>query len=136
MVDSVLPYFDLSVQLSGVQYEYNHKQTVRYFYNTKYLVHRTRSGTTISCLICTVPPTGVTGWTCVIYLSCFLSLNISLVNGYFRWVFQNFICVFLFLNDAISCYYCFYCTAVWNMFGVNTGCTYNNVHCTDEQNRF
>ena len=28
MVDSVLPYFDLSVQLAGVQYEYNHKQTV------------------------------------------------------------------------------------------------------------
>ena len=29
MVDSVLPYFDpSSVQLGGVQYEYNHKQTV------------------------------------------------------------------------------------------------------------
>ena len=28
MVDSVLPYFDLSVQLAGVQYEYINKQTV------------------------------------------------------------------------------------------------------------
>ena len=29
MVDSVLPYFDPSVQLAGVQYEYNHiKKTV------------------------------------------------------------------------------------------------------------
>ena len=33
MVDSVLPYFDLSVQLAGVQYEYNHKQTL---YGTLY----------------------------------------------------------------------------------------------------
>ena len=28
MVDLVLPYFDPFVQLDGVQYEYNHKQTV------------------------------------------------------------------------------------------------------------
>ena len=28
MVDSVLPYFDPSVQLAGVQYKYTHKQTV------------------------------------------------------------------------------------------------------------
>ena len=26
--DFVLPYFDTSAQLAGVQYEYNHKQTV------------------------------------------------------------------------------------------------------------
>ena len=61
MVDSVLPYFDLSVQLAGVQYEYNHKQTV---YGTS---------TTISCLICTVPPTGVAGWTGVRYSGLILN---------------------------------------------------------------
>ena len=61
MADSVLPYFDPSVQLAGVQYEYNHKQTV--YGTSTILVHRTRSGTIISCLICTVLPTGVPGWT-------------------------------------------------------------------------
>ena len=28
LVDRGLPYFDQSAQLAGVQYEYNHKQTV------------------------------------------------------------------------------------------------------------
>ena len=45
MVDSALTYFDpSSVQLAGVQYEYNYKQTL-------YFVHRTQSGTTIFCLV-------------------------------------------------------------------------------------
>ena len=60
LVDSVLPYFDPSVQLACVQYEYNHKQTV---YGTctirSMLLHRTRSGTIISCLLCSLPTTRV-----------------------------------------------------------------------------
>ena len=53
--DSVLPFFDTTAQLAGVQSEYNHKQTV-YGTSTKrnilymYSVHRIRSGTIISCL--------------------------------------------------------------------------------------
>ena len=39
MVDSVLPYFDPSVQLAGVQYEYNHKQTVYGTSTIRNIVH-------------------------------------------------------------------------------------------------
>ena len=52
MVDSVLPYFDPSVQLAGVQYEYNHEQTVSGTSTIRIILYiRTRSGTIISCLL-------------------------------------------------------------------------------------
>ena len=76
MVDSVLPYFDPSVQLAGVQYEYNHKQTV---YSTStirniYKYIEPSPGQLYVSLICTVPPTGVTGWTGVIMSVSYLTL--------------------------------------------------------------
>ena len=65
MVNSVLKYVDPSVQLAGVQYEYNHKKTGYGTYTIRNIQYiEPGSGQLgISCLICTVPSTGVTGWT-------------------------------------------------------------------------